>query len=346
MDTVRLGGTGLRVSKLCLGTMMFGQWGNPDHEESVSIINSAIDSGINFLDTANIYSQGESEIIVGKAIKGRRDEVVLASKFHARMGEGPNDGGNSRLHIFRAIEDSLRRLQTDHLDLYQVHRPDPKTDIEETLGALTDLVRQGKVRYIGSSTYPAAEIVEAQWAARDRGLERFVCEQPPYSILVRGIESEVLPAAARYRMGVIVWSPLAGGWLSGKYRKGEPMPTTGRAARIPARFDPSIPGNQAKYDVVEKLVPLSEREGISMVEMSVAWTLEHPVVTSSIIGPRTLDQLQSQLKAAEIKLSRATLDAIDEIVAPGFDLNEDDAGYTPWYHKAAYRRRTREWSED
>lgn len=266
MDYVRLGGTGLRVSPLCLGCMMFGGWGNPDHEESVRVIHEALDAGINFLDTANVYSFGESEEITGKALKGRRDDVVLATKFHAPMGEGPNDRGNSRKHIFRAVEDSLRRLDTDYIDLYQVHRPDPKVDIEETLGALTDLVREGKVRYIGSSTFPPSAIVEAQWASKRRNLERFVCEQPPYSILVRGIEREMLPIAAKYSMGVIVWSPLAGGWLSGKYRKGRPVPESGRALRIPDRFDMSLPENQRKLEAVEQIVSLAEAEGISLVE--------------------------------------------------------------------------------
>lgn len=338
MRHVRLGGTGLKVTPLCLGTMMFGEWGNPDHDESIRIIHAALDAGINFVDTANIYSMGECETIVGKALKGRRESVVLATKFHAPMGEGPNDGGNSRLHIFRAVEDSLRRLQTDHIDLYQVHRPDPLTDIEETLGALTDLVRQGKVGYLGSSTFPASSIVEAQWTAERRGLERFVCEQPPYSILARDVEREVFPAAKRYRMGVIVWSPLAGGWLSGKHRRGEPMPTTGRATRIPQRFDPAIPGNQSKYDVVEQLIPIADKAGVSLVEMAVAWTLVHPSVTSSIIGPRTMEQLEGQLNAAEITLSDEILDAIDEVVAPGETLNRADLGYEPIWLKPWHRR--------
>lgn len=338
MEYVRLGGTGLKVSNLCLGCMMFGAWGNIDHDDSIRIIHAAFDAGINFWDTANVYSAGESEEIVGKALKGRRDDVVLATKFHGPMGEGPNDRGNSRKHIFRAVEDSLRRLQTDYIDLYQVHRPDPKTDIGETLGALTDLVRQGKVRYLGSSTFPPSEIVEAQWVAEARGLERFVCEQPPYSIIARDIEREMLPTAAKHRMGVIVWSPLGGGWLSGKYRRGEPMPETGRAKRIPQRFDPSIPGNAAKYDAVEALVPLAEKEGISLVELAVAWTLEHPAVTSSIIGPRTMEQLTGQLKASDIRLSRSTLDAIDEIVPPGTTLNRSDLGYEPVWLKPWERR--------
>ena len=339
MEYVRLGTTGLRVSPLCLGCMMFGAWGNPDHDESIRIIHEAIDAGINFLDTANVYSAGESEEITGKALKGRRDDVVLATKFHGQMGDGPNDHGNNRKHIFKAVEDSLRRLQTEYIDLYQVHRPDPKMDVGETLSALTDLVRQGKVRYLGSSTYPAAEIVEAQWVAEKGSLERFVCEQPPYSILVRNIEMEMLPAAMKYGMGVIVWSPLAGGWLSGQYRKDQPLPTSGRAARIPDRFDPSKPENQRKLDVIERLVPIADSEGISLTEMAVAWTLEHPGVTSSIIGPRTLEQLKGLLGTAEIRLSREALDAIDEAVPPGTTLNPADLGYEPVYLRPWERRR-------
>lgn len=338
MEYVRVGGTGLRVSPLCLGCMMFGQWGNPDHEESVRVIHEAIDAGINFLDTANVYSFGESEEIVGKALKGKRDDVVLATKFHAPMGTGPNDYGNHRKHIFRAVEDSLRRLDTDYIDLYQVHRPEPKTDIDETLGGLTDLVRQGKVRYLGSSTFPPSEIVEAQWASERRGLERFVCEQPPYSILVRAIEREVLPVARKYRMGVIVWSPLAGSWLSGKFRKDQPVPETTRAQRIPDRFDMSKPGNQKKMEIVEKLFPLAEGEGITLAALAVAWTLVHPAVTSAIIGPRTSDQLQGLLEVPDIRLSRETLDSIDRIVPPGTTINPADNGYEPIWLQPWERR--------
>lgn len=340
MEYVRLGSTGLMVSRLCLGTMMFGEWGNPDHEDSIRVIHAALDAGINFWDTANIYSHGESEEIVGKALKGHRDEVILATKFYNAMGSGPNDRGTSRYHIFRAVEDSLRRLDTDYIDLYQAHRPDPLTDISETLGALTDLVRQGKVRYLGSTTFPAGDIVEAQWAARSNHLERFVSEQPPYSIMVREIERAVLPAAVKYKMGVIVWSPLAGGWLSGKHRKGVPVPEPhGRAERIPERFDPALPGNQRKYEVVEQLIPLAEKHGMSIVEMAVAWVLEHPAVTCAIIGPRTLEQLKGQLGAEEIKLPKELLDEIDAIVPPGVTLNPADNGYEPVWLQPEYRRR-------
>ncbi len=341
MQYRRLGRTGIKVSVHCLGAMMFGQWGNPDHDDSIRIINTAIDAGINFIDTADVYSAGESEEIVGKAIAGRRDEVVLATKVHGVMGKGINERGNSRYWIMREVENSLRRLGTDHIDLYQIHRPRPETDIEETLGALTDLVRQGKVRYIGSSTYPPSEIVEAQWAAEKRGLERFVCEQPPYSILVRDIEREMLPVARRYRMGVIVWSPLAGGWLSGKYRKGQPAPNTGRAARLPDRFDPDKQENQRKYEVVEHLIKLAEKEETDLVKLSIAWTLNHRDVTSSIIGPRTIEQLEGLLGADEVQLSTETLDEIDELVPPGNTVNRADLGYDPIWLKPWERRKTR-----
>src|SRR3984957_12931164 len=253
MNYRTLGRTGLKVSPLCLGAMMFGAWGNPDHDDSISIIHAALDAGINFIDTADVYSAGESELIVGKAIKGRRDSVVLATKFHGPMGEDPNRAGNSRRWILQACEDSLRRFGTDYLDLYQVHRPEPDTDIDETLGALSDLVHQGKVRYLGSSTFPASAIVAAQWTAERRYRERFVCEQPPYSMLVRGIEADILPTCQNYGMGVIPWSPLAGGWLSGKWRKGAENLTSRRAERLPQRYDLSLPGIQAKLDAATAL---------------------------------------------------------------------------------------------
>src|SRR2546430_6822922 len=244
----KLGGTGVEVSSLCLGAMMFGAWGNPDHEDSIRIIHRALDAGINFVDTADVYSRGESEEIVGKALEGRRDHIVLATKFHGSMGDDPNERGNSRRWIMREVESSLRRLRTDWIDLYQVHRPESDTDVDETLGALTDLVRAGKIRYFGSSTFPAAKIVEAQWVAERRGRERFVCEQPPYSILVRGIEADVLPTCERYGMGVIPWSPLAGGWLSGRYRKEADVPTPASSARqrLARRLDPSPPAHPRK----------------------------------------------------------------------------------------------------
>jgi aryl-alcohol dehydrogenase-like predicted oxidoreductase len=325
----KLGRTGLQVSPLCLGAMMFGEWGNPDHDESIAIIHAALDAGINFIDTADVYSAGESEEIVGKAIAGRRDEVVLATKFYAPMGEGPNRGSGSRYWIMKECENSLRRLGTDHIDLYQVHRPDPTVDIDETLGALSDLVHQGKVRYLGSSTFPASEIVEAQWTAERRGRERFVCEQPPYSILVRGIEADVLPTCQRHGMGVIPWSPLAGGWLSGRWRIGADDLTSHRANRVPARYDLSEPGNQKKLEAADALGRIADEAGISLVDMALAFVIRNPAVTSAIIGPRTMDQLTSQLGSVDVRLSDDVLDAIDEVVPPGQNFTWADAGYTP-----------------
>ncbi len=340
MEQRTLGSTGVHVSPLCLGTMMFGAWGEPDHDAGVRIIHRALDAGINFIDTADVYSRGESEEIVGKALAGgRRDNVVLATKFHGTMGEDPNECGNSRRWIFREVEASLQRLQTDWIDLYQVHRWDPWTDHEETLGALSDLVAQGKVRYIGSSTYPAAQIVKAQWVARERGLRRFVCEQPPYSILARRIEADVLPACLEHDIGVIPWSPLAGGWLSGRWRKGAATPTSSRAKMIPGRFDLSLPENQAKLEAADALAQLAEEAGLSLIDMALAFVIRHPAVTAAIIGPRTMAQLESQLGAADVELDDALLDRIDEIVAPGTNVNPIDAGWTnPALAPAARRR--------
>jgi aryl-alcohol dehydrogenase-like predicted oxidoreductase len=344
-----LGSTGVKVSVQCLGAMMFGAWGNPDHDESIRMIHRALDAGINFIDTADVYSAGESEEIVGKALKGKRDEVFLATKVHGQMGPGRNDQGNSRYWIMKEVENSLRRLGTDHIDLYQIHRPEPDTEIDETLGALTDLVRQGKVRYIGSSTFPGWQIVEAQWAAEAHGLERFVCEQPPYSIFVRHIEDDVLPVTQRYGMGAIVWSPLAGGWLTGKYRKEQEVPEDSRAARamkawggnspVAKRFDMSRPANQKKLELVEELALVAEKAGISMTHMANSFVLAHPGVTSAIIGPRTPEQLDDALAGADVVLDDATLDAIDEIVAPGTTLEVNDRGYRgPWLTAGARRR--------
>jgi aryl-alcohol dehydrogenase-like predicted oxidoreductase len=328
MEMRVLGSTGVKVSPLCLGAMMFGAWGNPDHDESVRIIERALDAGINFIDTADVYSAGESEEIVGKALAGgRRDRVVLATKAHARMGEDPNEQGNSRRWIIRECENSLRRLGTDHIDLYQIHRPDPDTDVEETLSALTDLIRAGKIGYAGSSTFPASQIVQAQWAAERRGLERFVCEQPPYSILVRGIEDEVLPVCQRYRMGVIPWGPLASGWLSGRYRKGREIPSSHRSDRLPQRFDLGLPGNQVKLEAAENLALLAEEAGLSLIHLALAFVINHPAVTSAIIGPRTMEHLDSQIGAADVTLTPDVLDRIDEIVPPGTNLNAADRGY-------------------
>jgi aryl-alcohol dehydrogenase-like predicted oxidoreductase len=330
MEYRPLGATGVHVSPLCLGAMMFGAWGNPDHDESIRIVHRALDAGINFVDTADVYSRGESEEILGKALAGgRRDHVVLATKFHGSMGDDPNERGNSRRWIMREIDASLRRLGTDWIDLYQVHRFDEGTDLDETLGALTDLVRAGKIRYLGSSTFPAHLIVEAQWVAERRGRERFVCEQPPYSMLVRGIEAEVLPVCRQYRMAVIPWSPLAGGWLSGRYRKGAEPPASTRAGRIPRRYDLSLPENQRKLDAADRLAQLAEEGGLTLIQLAIAFVLRHPAVTAPIIGPRTMEQLESQLAALDVSLDDEVLDRIDEIVPPGTNFNPADAGWTP-----------------
>jgi aryl-alcohol dehydrogenase-like predicted oxidoreductase len=336
-----LGSTGMQVSTYCLGAMMFGAWGNQDPGDCIRIIHAALDAGVNFIDTADVYSNGESEEIVGRALAGRRDDVVLASKVHAAMGDDPNHKGNSRRWIIREVEASLKRLGTDHLDLYQIHRPDPTTDIEETLSALSDLVHQGKVRSIGSSTFPAELVVESQWAAERRGYERFRCEQPPYSIFVRGIEQSVLPTCARYGLGVIVWSPLAGGWLSGKYRSAADIDmTSGRASRIPVRFDPALPGNQRKLELVGALDKVASDAGVPLAHLAMAFTVAHPAVTSAIIGPRTMEQLQDLLASATLELDDATLDRIDEIVPPGTNLSAIDSGWAvPWLVETSLRRR-------
>ncbi|MET8233581.1 aldo/keto reductase [Micromonospora sp. NPDC005298] len=325
-----LGGTGIEVSTHCLGTMMFGAVGNPDHDDCVRIVHAALDQGINVVDTADMYGAGESEQIVGKALRGRRDDVVLATKVHFPMGEGPNQGGNSRRWILKAVEGSLRRLDTDWIDLYQVHRPDPSTDIEETLSVLTDLVREGKIRAFGCSTFPAEEIVEAHQVSERRALGRLRTEQPPYSILARGVETSTLPVCQRYGMGVLVWSPLAFGFLSGKYRRDQPVDlSTGRAALRPAQFDPTIAGNAAKLDAVEQLVDLADSIGCTLPQLAVAFTVAHPAVTSAIIGPRTMAQLEDLLKGATLTLDDATLDRIDEIVPPGTNRYDPNAAFPP-----------------
>ncbi|OHV31782.1 MULTISPECIES: aldo/keto reductase [Pseudofrankia] len=340
MDYRVLGRTGVRVSPLCLGAMMFGAWGNPDHDDSIKIIHRALDAGVNFIDTADVYSAGESEEIVGRALAGRRDDIVLATKLYMPMGPGPNQRGLSRRWIVAEVENSLRRLGTDWIDLYQVHRPDPSADIDETLGALTDLVRAGKIRYFGSSTFPAHEVVEAQWAAERRGRERFVTEQPPYSLLVRGIEADLLPVAQKYGLGVLPWSPLAGGYLSGRHTRDGGEVTSTRMARIPHRFDLSVPENQRKVDAAIAFGDLAAEAGITLIELALAFVLRHPAVTSAIIGPRTMEHLESQLTGADVTLDEATLDRIDEIVPPGVNLNPQDAGWIPLsLTKPALRRR-------
>jgi aryl-alcohol dehydrogenase-like predicted oxidoreductase len=323
MQYRNLGRTGIKVSPYALGAMMFGAVGNPDHEESIKIIHKALDSGINFVDTADFYSHGESEEIVGKALKGRRDDVVLATKVHLPMSDDPNHRGNSRRWIIAEVENSLRRLGTDYIDLYQIHRPDPETDVEDTLAALTYLINSGKVRAIGSSTMPAAEIVQAQWVAERRGLERFRAEQPPYSILNRGIERDVLPVAQQYGMGTLVWSPLAGGLLTGRYRKGQENDTHR------AQFGMEHLRDEQRLDVVEQLVPVAQDAGIPLNHLAMAFTIAHPGVTSAIIGPRTMEHLDSALAGAEVVLSDEILDRIDAIVPPGTDVGRLDMAYDP-----------------
>jgi aryl-alcohol dehydrogenase-like predicted oxidoreductase len=317
-----LGRTGIKVSPYALGAMMFGVIGNPDHEDSIRIIHKALDAGINFVDTADMYSHGESEEIVGSALKGRRDDIVLATKVYNPMGDDPNQRGNSRRWIMTEIENSLRRLQTDYIDLYQIHRPDPDTDIEETLSALSDLIHSGKVRVIGSSTMPASDIVEAQWVAERRGLERFRTEQPTYSILSRGIESEVLPVAQRYGMGILVWSPLAQGMLTGRIRKGQQSDLR-RTARFKHLTD------ERRLGAVEQIIPLAEQAGLPMTHLAMAFAIAHPGVTSAIIGPRTMEQLDDLLAGVEVTLTDEILDRLDEIVPPGTDVGTLDMAYRP-----------------
>ncbi|GAA2790488.1 aldo/keto reductase [Streptomyces showdoensis] len=328
-----LGGTGMEVSTYCLGTMMFGAVGNPDHQEAVRIIHAALDRGINFVDTADMYSAGESEEIVGKALRDprRREDTVLATKVYFPVGgEGPNRSGSSRRWITLAVENSLKRLGTDWIDLYQVHRPDHRTDIEETLDVLGDLVSQGKIRAFGCSTFPAERIVEAHAVAERRGLRRFRTEQPPYSLLARGVETSVLPVAQRYGMGVLTWSPLASGFLSGGYRQGRSVDLTrGRAALTPHRFDPALPGNQAKLAAVEELVGVADSLGCTLPELAVAFAAAHPAVTSVILGPRTMEQLEGLLKGASVVLTDEAMDRIDAIVPPGTDLYRADGVWLP-----------------
>jgi aryl-alcohol dehydrogenase-like predicted oxidoreductase len=308
--------------------MNFGAIGRTTQDDATAIVDAALDAGINVIDTADMYSQGESEVMVGKAIAGRRDDVVLATKVFNPMGDERNHRGSSRRWIVAELENSLRRLDVDHVDLYQIHRWDPNTSDEETLSALTDLQRAGKIRYFGSSTYPAYRIVEGQWAAREHHLGRFVTEQPPYSILQRGIESHVLPVTEQYGLGVLVWSPLASGWLSGAIREGRKM-TTSRSTLMPQRFDTAIATNRAKMDAVEKLAAVADGAGLTLIQLGLGFVTAHPGVTSAIIGPRTVDHLHSQLAAADTVLSADVLDAIDEIVAPGVDLAPEEKFDTP-----------------
>ncbi|MCX4233714.1 aldo/keto reductase [Streptomyces ortus] len=323
-----LGRTGVQVSSLALGAMNFGRIGRTTQEEATAIVDAALEGGVNVIDTADAYSAGESEEMVGKAVAGRRDDLVLATKAYLPMGEERNRRGGSRRWLITALEDSLRRLGVDHVDLYQVHRWGPATSDEETLSALTDLQRAGKIRYFGSSTFPAYRIVQAQWAAREHRLGRYVTEQPAYSILQRGIETHVLPVTEEYGLGVLAWSPLASGWLSGAIREGREV-TTSRSAFMPQRFDTAVPSNRAKLDAVERLAEVADEAGLTMIQLALGFVTAHPAVTSALIGPRTLDHLHSQLAAADTVLPADVLDAIDTIVAPGTDLAPDEKNDTP-----------------
>jgi aryl-alcohol dehydrogenase-like predicted oxidoreductase len=327
MEMGVLGRSGVSVSKLCFGAGMFGYFGNPDQKACARMVDRAIDAGINYFDTSDVYSHGESESILGKALKGKRDDVVLATKFSLPMTDDPNHRGNSRRWIVREVESSLARLGTDYIDLYQVHRPDAATDIDETLGALSDLVRSGKVRLLGSSTFPAEQIVEAQWVAERRNRERFMVEQPPYSIFARRIEADILPTCQRYGMGVVVWSPLAQGWLTGKWRRDAPPNDTNRQKLQPHLFDMTRAKNQQKLDLIEQLDAVARAAGMTLMHMAIAFTCAHPAVTSAIIGPRTLEQLDGLLEGADISLSHDVLDAIDAIVPAGVTISPDDDGY-------------------
>lgn len=325
METKLLGATGLRVSRFCLGTMMFGAMGNPDHDDCIKIIHRAIDAGINFIDTADVYSHGESEKIVGKATKNKRDDLVLATKFFFPMGENVNEQGGSRKWIVREVEKSLKRLKTDYIDLYQIHRYDQSTDLEEILFTLTELVRQGKIRYFGSSMFPADRIVESHWIAERRGLLRFRCEQPWYSLFSRDIERFVLPTCARYGMGVITWSPLDGGFLTGKYKNKKDLTLETRVGKFASRlfgsFDPEAEIYQRKIKLAETLKAIADTADMSLTQMAVAFTLEHPAVTATIIGPRTMEHMEGLLPAAELRLPGGLLDDIDRVVPPGSNVN-------------------------
>lgn len=334
-----LGRTGVQVSSLVLGAMNFGWLGNSTQDEVTAMVDVALDGGINLIDTADMYGQGESEELIGKAIAGRRDDIVLATKASMPMGEERNHRGGSRRWLVAALDDSLRRLGVDHIDLYQIHRWDPSVSDEETLSALTDLQRAGKIRYFGSSTFPAYRIVQAQWAAREYHLSRYVTEQPNYSILQRGIETHVLPVTQEYGLGVLVWSPLASGWLSGAIRADREI-VTSRAAFMPHRFDTAIPANQAKMNAVEQLAVVADQAGLTVIQLALGFVTAHPGVTSAIIGPRTMAHLHSQLAAADTVLPADVLDAIDSIVAPGVDLAPEEKHDTPpSLLDAALRRR-------
>ncbi|GAF48878.1 aldo/keto reductase [Rhodococcus wratislaviensis] len=341
MQMQYLGRSGISVSRLCMGAMSFGSIGNADHEDCHAIIDRALEAGINFIDTADVYSRGESEEIVGKAITGRRDDVVLATKFGNAMSRDPHHRGASRRWIMKACEDSLRRLGTDYIDLYQVHRLDEATDLDETLGALSDLVRAGKVRAVGTSTFPAEAMVEAQWVAADRGHVKPRCEQPPYSIFVRGAERDVFPTCERYGLGAIVWSPLNGGWLTGKYRRDAPGGEGTRFRRLRGgSWSMDSDGADRKLALLDRLDDVAAMAGMNLIALSLAFTLAHPAVTSTIIGPRTMEQLKSQLAVVGARVSDEILDLIDEMVAPGETIAPADVAFEPRALRDKHLRRS------
>ncbi len=333
-------GSGIRVSRFGLGTMVLGKWGNQDLEECGRIVTRALDAGITLVDTADMYGDGENESLVGELLGDRRDEVVLCTKFHHPVGghSDPDRRGSSRRWIMQAVEDSLRRLGTDRIDLYQAHRPDPDVSIEETVGALTDLVKAGKIRTWGTSTFPAEDLVSAHWAADRESMIGPSCEQAPYSILCRGVERDVLPTTKQLGMGVLTWSPLSGGWLTGKYSRADPTPPGSRAATNPDHFDAD---NQTKFDAVGALTDIADNVGLSLTHMALAWNGEHPVVSATLLGPRTEEQLIDLLGAADIRLDNDTLDAIDAVVAPGVSINPADVAWSPPGLETSRRRRSR-----
>lgn len=320
MQQRTLGTTGVPIGTFALGTMMFGAWGNPDHDDCARIVHRALDAGVTLIDTADVYSDGESEVIVGKAIRGRRDDVVLATKFGMSMSDDPMRSGGSPRWIRKAVEDSLRRLGTDHIDLYQMHRPDFTTDLHATLGTLNDLISEGKVRFIGESMYPADRLVEAQWAARDAGLQPFRTEQLRYSILSRTSEELRMPAAQRYGMGVLTFAPLNAGWLAGREN-----PADGhRKAQSTRSFDTTTEANRRRIEIVRALERLAADAGLTMIQLALGFVLSHPAVTATLLGPRTLTQLEGLLEADGIALDGDLLDAIDALVAPGTEVNPED----------------------
>jgi aryl-alcohol dehydrogenase-like predicted oxidoreductase len=327
MERRTLGFSGIEVGAVALGTMMFGAWGNPHRGQCRRMVDMALDAGIDLFDTADIYDFGVSEEILGEALRGRRDRVVLATKFGNQMGDDPSRRGGSLRWVRQAVTDSLRRLQVAHIDVYQMHRPDPAVPFDETLGALDELVDEGLVRAVGTSTFPAEQLVEAQWIAQRNGLVRPATEQPPYSIFCRGVEQAVLPTCRKYDVGALVWAPLNGGWLTGKYRRDAPVPASSRAEREPDHFDFRGDGRERKLDLVERLTAIADRAGVSLTGLALGFALAHPAVSAVLLGPRTPDQLGDLLAHADVRLDAETLAAIDAVVPPGTTVNPADAGY-------------------